>query len=200
MTQNWTSRSQQRIRLILGWRPTNERRRYFVTMSLIDWTQTSQPTTHIITVSGLPTSSGNWLECWCSPTPNRPTSTRYRLVMPCRSQLTLIQVMAWCLTASSHYLNQCWLIISMVVWFPKPGNFKWDTSATNYQHLLENYLSKILSQPLGNQWVRAATIHTIYVRNPELFLDTPRSSGFPIYSIECLLRNATPDISWLNCS
>ena len=29
---------------------------------------------------------------------------------------TLAQVMAWCLTAPSHYLNQCWLIISEVKW------------------------------------------------------------------------------------
>ena len=29
---------------------------------------------------------------------------------------TLVQVMACCLTAPSHYLNQCWLIISKVLW------------------------------------------------------------------------------------
>ena len=29
-----------------------------------------------------------------------------------RSGSTLAQVMAWCLKAPSHYLNQCWLIIS----------------------------------------------------------------------------------------
>ena len=29
---------------------------------------------------------------------------------------TLVQVMAWCLTASSHYLNQCWL------WVVPPGH------------------------------------------------------------------------------
>ena len=29
-----------------------------------------------------------------------------------RSWSTLVQVMAWCLTAPSHYLNQCWLVIS----------------------------------------------------------------------------------------
>ena len=28
-----------------------------------------------------------------------------------RSGSTLAQVMAWCLTAPSHYLNQCWLVI-----------------------------------------------------------------------------------------
>ena len=29
---------------------------------------------------------------------------------------TLVQAMACCLTAPSHYLNQCWLIISKVLW------------------------------------------------------------------------------------
>ena len=33
-----------------------------------------------------------------------------------RSGSTLVQVMASCLTAPSHYLNQCWLIISEVQW------------------------------------------------------------------------------------
>ena len=33
-----------------------------------------------------------------------------------KSWSTLVQVMASCLTAPSHYLNQCWLIISKVMW------------------------------------------------------------------------------------
>ena len=33
-----------------------------------------------------------------------------------RSGSTLAQVTACCLTAPSHYLNQCWLIISKVLW------------------------------------------------------------------------------------
>ena len=33
-----------------------------------------------------------------------------------RSRSTLAQVMAWCLMAPSHYLNQCWLLISVVKW------------------------------------------------------------------------------------
>ena len=32
------------------------------------------------------------------------------------TESTLAQVMACCLTAPSHYLNQCWLIISKVLW------------------------------------------------------------------------------------
>ena len=42
-----------------------------------------------------------------------------------RSGSTLAQVMACCLTAPSHYLNQCWLIISEVQWYsqemPQPA-------------------------------------------------------------------------------
>ena len=37
-----------------------------------------------------------------------------------RTGSTLAEVMACCLTAPSHYLNQCWLIISKVLW---PGGF-----------------------------------------------------------------------------
>ena len=46
-----------------------------------------------------------------------------------RSGSTLAQVMAWCLTAPSHCLNQCWLIISMVQWHSYEGSFTRDTSA-----------------------------------------------------------------------
>ena len=34
---------------------------------------------------------------------------------------TLAQVMACCLTAPSHYLNQCWLIVSEVPWDSSQG-------------------------------------------------------------------------------
>ena len=40
-----------------------------------------------------------------------------------RTGSTLAQVMACCLTAPSHYLNQCWLIISKVMWLSCEGNF-----------------------------------------------------------------------------
>ena len=43
-----------------------------------------------------------------------------------RSESTLVQVMACCLTAPSHYLNQCWLIISEVQWQSPEGNFTRD--------------------------------------------------------------------------
>ena len=45
----------------------------------------------------------------------------------------LAQVMACCLTAPSHYLNQCWLIISKVQWHSSEGSFTKDTSAIRIQ-------------------------------------------------------------------
>ena len=42
------------------------------------------------------------------------------------------QVMACCLTALSHYLNQCWLIITKVLWCSSEGNFTWDITAISY--------------------------------------------------------------------
>ena len=48
-----------------------------------------------------------------------------------RSGSTLAQVMACCLTAPSHYLYQCWLIISKIQLHPSDGNFTRDTSDIN---------------------------------------------------------------------
>ena len=56
-----------------------------------------------------------------------------------RSGSTLVQVMAWCLTAPSHYLNQCWLIISEVLWHSTEGNFTWNAQDIYPWHEFENY-------------------------------------------------------------
>ena len=49
-----------------------------------------------------------------------------------RSGTTLAQVMACCLMVPSHYLNQCWLTISMVQWHSYEGSFTRDTSAIDH--------------------------------------------------------------------
>ena len=49
-----------------------------------------------------------------------------------RSWSTLVQVMACCLTAPSHYLNQCWLIITKVQWCSSEGNFARDITAISH--------------------------------------------------------------------
>ena len=49
-----------------------------------------------------------------------------------RYESTLAQVMACCLMAPSHNMNQHWLIISEVKWHSHQGNFTRDTSTTNH--------------------------------------------------------------------
>ena len=71
-----------------------------------------------------------------------------------RSGSTLAQVMACCLMAPSHYLNQCWLITSKVHWHSSEGNFAKDTSAISQWNWLENYFSKILFKSPRGQWVK----------------------------------------------
>ena len=66
---------------------------------------------------------------------------------------TLAQVMACCLTAPSHYLNQCWLIISKVEWHSSKGEFTRDTSAINHWNYLENSGPKISFKFPGGRWV-----------------------------------------------
>ena len=48
-----------------------------------------------------------------------------------RSGSTFVQVMAGCLTAPSHCLNQCWRIIRRVQWRSCEGNFTSITLAIN---------------------------------------------------------------------
>ena len=48
------------------------------------------------------------------------------------SRSTLIQVMTCCLTAPSHYLNQCWFINTKVQWCLSEDNFAWDVTATSH--------------------------------------------------------------------
>ena len=73
----------------------------------------------------------------------------------CRSGSTLAQVMACCLAAPSHYLNQCWHIISKVHWYSYEGNLALDALAINHYYYLENHLSKFSFKFPRGQWVKA---------------------------------------------
>ena len=75
----------------------------------------------------------------------------------CRSGSTLAHVMACCLTAPSHYLNQCWLIISKVHWHSYEGNLTLDVLAINHYYYLENHLSKFSFKSPRGQWVKLGT-------------------------------------------
>ena len=84
-----------------------------------------------------------------------------------RSGSTLAQIMACCLTAPSHYLNQCWLIINKVQLHSSDDNFTRDISATNINMKIA-HLS--LTSPRG-QWVKSC-----FVLFPDTFVVTNSSA------------------------
>ena len=65
---------------------------------------------------------------------------------------TLAQVMAWCCQAPSHHLNQCWLLISEVLWH---SLWKFTESAQNIilYNSFENYAPKITATSPRGPWV-----------------------------------------------
>ena len=67
---------------------------------------------------------------------------------------TLAQVMAGCLTAPSHYLNQCWLLISEALWHLPGSNFTASAPTIILYYEFENYTSKITATSLRGQWVK----------------------------------------------
>ena len=71
---------------------------------------------------------------------------------------TLAQVMACCLTAPSHYLNQCWLIINKVQWHSSECNFTRDASAITEISLKITYLNFCSNLPGANELTRRGTM------------------------------------------
>ena len=89
----------------------------------------------------------------CNETETRTLRNSLRLkdtIWRHRSGSTLAQVLACCLTAPSHYLNQCWLIISEVFWYSHEGNFTslhlslrwvWKSLIWYYWHISQGLMS-----------------------------------------------------------
>ena len=67
---------------------------------------------------------------------------------------TLAQVMACCLTAPSHYLNQCWLHISDILWHSPESNFTISAPASMLYSEYENHTFKVTATSCKDQWVK----------------------------------------------
>ena len=63
--------------------------------------------------------------------------------------------MACCLMAPSHFLNQCWLLISKVLWHLPENNFTMSTLATILYYEFENHTFKITSISPRDHWVNS---------------------------------------------
>ena len=71
-----------------------------------------------------------------------------------RSGSTLAQVMACCLTAPSHYLKQCWLIIKGALWQSSVNNIIGIAQNINWEKLsLEISLFTIILKSPRSPWV-----------------------------------------------
>ena len=67
------------------------------------------------------------------------------------SKEALAQKMACCLTAPSHNLNQCWLLISEVVWHSHENNYTLSAQDTILYNEFENYTSEFtVTTPSGH--------------------------------------------------
>ena len=74
------------------------------------------------------------------------------------SWTTLAQVMACCLTAPSHYLNQCWLITRGVLWHTSESSFAGIAQGIDSGYEFEkDILKNIFKSPRG-QWVKKCEI------------------------------------------
>ena len=78
---------------------------------------------------------------------------------------TLVRVMACCLTAPSHYLDQCLLYITEVLWQPPESNFTASAQATILRNEFENFTSKIIVGSSRGQWVNFDQWQTMTITN-----------------------------------
>ena len=114
-----------------------------------------------------------------------------------RSGSTLAQVMACCLTAPSHYLNQCWLIISKVLWHSSEDIIiRWFEDINQYSKI-EDYIFKITLRSPRGQWVKwvwqqgrtCSTLHTIPTICMKMKSTCNTSWEHPIFGLCCILSN-----------
>ena len=64
------------------------------------------------------------------------------------------KVMAYCMTAPIHYMNQCWLIIEDVLWHSHENNFTRNTHELHPLHVFGNYTFTITTASPSGQWVK----------------------------------------------
>ena len=73
---------------------------------------------------------------------------------------TLAQVIPCCMTAPSHYLNQCWLIIHEVPWHSSGCISIRGSEETNKKNNIENGSFKMASRSPRGQWVNVTHTRT----------------------------------------
>ena len=87
-----------------------------------------------------------------------------------------LRYMAWCLAAPSHYLNQCWLMISEVLWHSPDSNFTENTQDICRWNGFEVYLFETVVKSARGQWVKSlrSVTHMSLWLGPSLVQIMPR--------------------------
>ena len=101
-------------------------------------------------------------------------------VTPCgdRTWSTLVQVLVCCLTVPSHYLNQCWFVISDVLWFHLRAISQRETIL--YYKLKKHALQNRAAFP-RDQWVNKRRDYGLYL--------------LPLFDRLCCGSNISNDLS-----
>ena len=123
-----------------------------------------------------------FVDNWCAPWKDaswydsyivnslRPNDAIWQL----RSGLILAQVMDCWLTAPSHGLNQCWLIIRGILWHSAMNNFTVSALVTILYNEFERAVFKITATSRRGPWVNKTIVRT-----------SDRTRKFAIKSVLC---------------
>ena len=98
------------------------------------------------------------MPCWFSKLNNSLWSND--AIWHHRTWSVLVQVMACCLLATSHYLNQYWLIISDIRWHSSEDIIIGKCEDTNQQSKIRKGSFEITSRSSRYQWVKNNSMAT----------------------------------------
>ena len=101
------------------------------------------------------------------------------------SSSALYQAMACCLTAPSHYLNQCWFIISVVLWHSSKTNFLVSAKDSNSFNVCPKYkytivftkANELLSVSKRGLWRRSSAREKVKPHQAPLVLQCLKNRG-----------------------
>ena len=99
-----------------------------------------------------------------------------------RSGSTLAQVMACCLTAPSHYLNQCWLNSSVALWHSAENDFTRNAQDIYAWYQFENYWFKTSNTSSRGQRVNHIIQDGFTGNDNEVAIWLPKWHFYPIPS------------------
>ena len=105
-----------------------------------------------------------------------------------RTESILAQVMACCLTAPSHYLNQCWLIIDKVLWHSSQDIIMRRSQNNNRYNNIENYIFRITLRSPRGQWINRDVVACYHWQkaNPSTAKEWVAVDCFPV----CMLPSS----------